>query len=321
MTDLSKQADTLGYSAKVPEIKGKQLLHNQRIGLVQLKNSNFDIDFLYWLMRTETYQKYVAGSATGATVKHTSPTKICSYKFKAPIKKDTQRRIASILSAYDDLIEKNLKRIKLLEELAQRTYEEWFVKFRVNGKQLEVNEETGLPEGWEKVKLNDVYSIKYGKNLSQTEINIKGQYPVYGASGILGFYMKFNYSNKVVLVTSRGNGSGNIHRTHERAFVTNNSFAIIPNEGFEHLKLCFTFEFFKKLNLKSYCSGSAQPQLTNASMNNIDVLLPNINYILKFNDFGDNLIDLSDKLRNQNRLLKESRDILLSRLMSGRIEV
>lgn len=76
----------------------------------------------------------------------------------------TQRRIASILSAYDDLIENNLKRIKLLEELAQRTYEEWFVKFRVAGEALEVNEETGLPEGWERKKLVDIANIAMGQS-------------------------------------------------------------------------------------------------------------------------------------------------------------
>src|SRR5690606_34957278 len=76
----------------------------------------------------------------------------------------TQRRIASILSAYDDLIENNLKRIKLLEELAQRTYEEWFVKFRVNGVALEMDEETGLPVGWCKNTIGDMIEVGRGSS-------------------------------------------------------------------------------------------------------------------------------------------------------------
>lgn len=124
MTDLSKEADTLGFSAKVPSWSGKRFLHNQRIGLVSLKGEKFDLNYLYWLMRTYNYQRFVANGATGATVKHTSPTKICQYKFTAPKDKTTQRKIASILSAYDDLIENNMKRIKLLEEKAFLRYKE-----------------------------------------------------------------------------------------------------------------------------------------------------------------------------------------------------
>ena len=60
MTDLSKEADTLGFSAKVPAWYGKRFLHNQRIGLVKLKTDDFDKDYLYWLMRTFSYQRFVA---------------------------------------------------------------------------------------------------------------------------------------------------------------------------------------------------------------------------------------------------------------------
>ena len=148
MTDLSKEADTLGFSAKVPAWYGKRFLHNQRIGLVKLKTDDFDKDYLYWLMRTFSYQRFVANGATGATVKHTSPTKICQYKFTAPDDKTTQRKIASILSAYDDLIENNLKRIKLLEEKA-------FVSYKLLVKS-------------EKFKLEELYDTSTGGTPSRT---------------------------------------------------------------------------------------------------------------------------------------------------------
>lgn len=122
MTDLSKEADTLGFTAKVPAWFGKRFLHNQRIGLVKLLTDDFDLNYLYWLMRTFSYQRFVANGATGATVKHTSPTKICQYTFTAPKDKNTQRKIASILSGYDDLIENNLRRVRLLEEKAFASY-------------------------------------------------------------------------------------------------------------------------------------------------------------------------------------------------------
>ena len=178
MTDLSKQADTLGYSAKIPNDPENTYLHNQRLGLVSLKTNDFNIDYVYWLLRTQYYQKYIAGSSSGATVKHTSPKKIYSTKLLVPESKETQRKIATILSAYDDLIENNLKRIKLLEEKAQLTYEEWFVRLKFPGHETTtINKKTGLPEGWRKGKLSELIGYQSGFAYKSGKFTDKG-FPV-----------------------------------------------------------------------------------------------------------------------------------------------
>ena len=115
MTDLSKKTDTLGYSALVPA--GKNYLHNQRIGLVLIKNDSIDKNFLYWLLRTYDYQRFVAGSASGTTVKHTSPSLIKKYYFKLPPRIE-QKKIAKILSSLDEKIELNARINHNLEEIA-----------------------------------------------------------------------------------------------------------------------------------------------------------------------------------------------------------
>ncbi|WP_019217200.1 restriction endonuclease subunit S [Legionella tunisiensis] len=85
MTDLSKQADTLGFAAKVPKTEGTTWLHNQRIGLVQVKkDSKLLPEYLYYLMRSDRYRQNIVASATGSTVKHTSPGRIYAYKFNLP---------------------------------------------------------------------------------------------------------------------------------------------------------------------------------------------------------------------------------------------
>ena len=84
MTDLSKGGDTLGYSALVPALNGKVFLHNQRIGKIVLKNNLPLTYFLYWLMRQPEYRHFILGSATGSTVRHTSPTRICAFEFLLP---------------------------------------------------------------------------------------------------------------------------------------------------------------------------------------------------------------------------------------------
>lgn len=97
MTDLSKQGDTLGYSAIVPAGLPFRLLHNQRIGLVAARAPN-DQHFLHWLMRTQAYRHNILGSASGSTVRHTSPKRILAFRFPIPelsIRKEYSRLVGS----------------------------------------------------------------------------------------------------------------------------------------------------------------------------------------------------------------------------------
>jgi len=128
MTDLSKEADTLGYSALIPAIEGKRLLHNQRIGLVEFKNDELDKTFLYFLLRSREYRHHVTSGATGSTVKHTSPTKIVSFEFKKP-PYEVQVEIGKRLIAFENKILLNQKNNQTLEQIAQAIFKSWFVDF------------------------------------------------------------------------------------------------------------------------------------------------------------------------------------------------
>jgi len=127
MTDLSKEGDTLGYSAKLPKNK-RSFLHNQRIGLVELISNDANLDFIYWLMRTRNYQKTIVNSATGTTVRHTSPTKIQEYNFYLPSKKE-QIAISHILTILDSKIDLLRRQNQTLENIAQALFKRWFVDF------------------------------------------------------------------------------------------------------------------------------------------------------------------------------------------------
>ena len=128
MTDLSKQGDTLGYSALVPSIYGKKMLHNQRIGLVEFKNNELDKHYLYFLLRSHEYRSYILGCSTGSTVRHTSPSKIVSFKFVKP-DLETQKKIASKLLSLEKKIELNTQTNQTLEQIAQALFKSWFVDF------------------------------------------------------------------------------------------------------------------------------------------------------------------------------------------------
>jgi type I restriction enzyme S subunit len=219
------------------------------------------------------------------------------------------------------LIENYQKQIKLLEEAAQRLYKEWFVDLRFPG-----HENTkivdGVPEGWEKMPVDSVYSIKYGKNLSTKLITPTGKYPVYGANGVIGYYDIANCNEQVVLITSRGNGSGDVLMTyHKEAFVTNNSFIVLPLEDHDYCQLPFTYQFLKNANFRAVRTGAAQPQLTNQSIHTVDVVLPTkeliIGYCKKVSQANLMIVNMKEQIR----LLTEARDRLLPKLMSGEIKV
>ena len=124
MTDLSKDMDTLGYSALIP-FSGRTYLHNQRIGLINIKEESVDKHYLYWFMRTHKYQRTIAGGASGTTVHHTSPTRICEIEVDFP-DIETQQSIAMILGALDDKIALNQQINKNLEEQAQAIFDSFY---------------------------------------------------------------------------------------------------------------------------------------------------------------------------------------------------
>jgi len=169
--------------------------------------------------------------------------------------------------------------------------------------------------------IEDVWEIKYGKNLPQTKITEFGKYPVYGAAGRIGFYEEFNYEFPVALVTSRGNGSGVAHRTNQAAFVTNNSFAFVPKEEFVNVHFHLAEMILRDLELTQLRSGTAQPQLTIAGLIGVKLKLPNKEALIEYNKIVDPSFDLIHTLEKQNAKLREARDILLPKLMNGQIEV
>jgi hypothetical protein len=121
----------LGSSALVPE--ADRYLHNQRIGLVTIRNpADLDKEFLYRLFNTRSVRAQIESSASGTKVRHTAPDRVYRLSVSIP-PLDSQEKIGAVLRSYDNLIEINQRRIRLLEEAARLLYQEWFVRFRFPG--------------------------------------------------------------------------------------------------------------------------------------------------------------------------------------------
>jgi len=182
----------LGSTAIVPT--SDRFLHNQRLGLIKQKEDvDLDIYFIYYIFNTKHVRQKIRATASGVKVRHTSPSRIGEVEIGVPPIK-VQQRIASILSAYDDLIENNTRRIAILEEMARRIYEEWFVHFRFPGHEQVRMVESGLgliPDGWKVVIVSDaVKRFPSGKKYEQKNVLQTGHIPVLdqGRSGIIGYH-------------------------------------------------------------------------------------------------------------------------------------
>jgi type I restriction enzyme S subunit len=182
----------LGSSALVP--RPGFYLHNQRLGLVTPSSAAVaDRRFLYYLFNSRSVRQQIRASANGAKIRHTSPARIYEVKVRVP-DTATQRRIASILADYDDLIENNTRRIAILEEMARRIYEEWFVSYRFPGHERVrmVKSELGLvPEGWRVVEVQKVVRrLPAGTVYKQADVVEAGSVPVVDQSSaeLLGFH-------------------------------------------------------------------------------------------------------------------------------------
>lgn len=158
----------VGKVVRVPEQLEGALL-NQNIVKI-MPNDAVDNIFLYYRMKCDDFSKYNIGNAVGAANQASiTLDTIRDFIFECP-EIIVQKRIANILSAYDDLIENNQKQIKLLEEAAQRLYKEWFVDLRFPG-----YENTpiidGAPQGWRKSVFSDVFTFVRGKSYTSKELS------------------------------------------------------------------------------------------------------------------------------------------------------
>lgn len=278
--------------------------------------------FLYYLLSQDEFFNYVMLGSKGCKMPRGDKKHIMEWSIP-DFDLYKQQQIADILSSLDAKIETNNKLNEKLEEMAQAIFKSWFVDFEPFKNQPFHETELGMiPEGWEVINIDCVYDIKYGNNLPTSEIKEKGQYPVYGANGVIGYFNTFNCNGYSVLITSRGNGSGDVYRTHSsKSFVTNNSFIVKTRTNYTWIELSYIYYSFLNINFKSYTNGSAQPQLTNKSIHNIDIVLPSKKDIENFCDITMSIINNIESLMKENARLASLRDTLLPRLMSGEIKI
>jgi len=306
-------AGLLGSSALVPA--DDRYLHNQRIGLVRITEPDqLDDEYLYRLFNTRTVRAQINASASGTKVRHTAPERVYRVKVSIP-PIDVQRKIASAIAQYDDLIENNRRRIALLEQAARLLYEEWFVRFRFPGHE-HAKFINGLPEGWEQRKFGSILTLQRGFDLPSAS-RIDGDVPVYGSTGVLDHH---NVSKVTVptVITGRSGSLGQVCYADQPCWPLNTCLWV---KEFKGVSPYFAYHLLKAMDLSRMNGGASVPTLDRKAVHRVDVVLPTSAVLSLFDEYVSKIFSGQKILNQQNEKLTQTRDLLLPRLMSGEVEV
>lgn len=235
-------------------------------------------------------------------------------KVKAP-ELVCQLRIASILSAYDNLIENNRRRITLLEESTRLLYREWFVYLRFPGHE-HVKVVDGVPEGWERMSLEDALVLQRGFDLPSHERK-EGMVPIYASTGVNGVHNLAKAKGPGV-VTGRSGSLGVVHYVHEDFWPLNTTLWV---KEFKRVSPAFAYFLLSALHFEQYNGGVSVPTLDRKVVHKISVIVPNSKSQTLFDEYALPIFAQVRQLGLYNDKLKQARDLLLPRLMNGEITV
>ncbi len=251
-------------------------------------------------------------ATVGSTMPNLNTSILAKVKLRLP-DLAVQNKVVSLLSDYDELIEVNRRRIAILEEMAMRIYQEWFVFFRFPGHESTefVN---GLPKGWEYCSVTELLDVRYGKDHKDIE---DGEIPIYGSGGIMRKGKQHLYCGKSVLIPRKGT-LNNIMLVEGQFWCIDTMFYTIPL--IDHIANLVYFQL-REYDMESYNSGTALPSMTTKILSGIKVLVPANEQRREFDNFIDPLNIQISFLKEFNSQLQQMRDRLLPQLMSGQLEV
>jgi len=320
MTDLSKQGDTLGYSARVPN-SNRIYLHNQRIGLVDVFNPNADKDYLYWFMRTPQYQKKIVATASGSTVKHTSPSRICDVEINLP-SIDKQKKIASLLTSIEKKIHISERINDNLFAQMQALYAAWFIDCIPFG---------GIkPSSWQKTSIYTIADIIYGAPFSSKQFNTDEK-------GIPIIRIRDLKEQKVATYTTEKHPKGYLLQAGDIVVGMDGEF--VPyiwgsDEAWLNQRVCVFKN--KRLKGKAFLYFTIKPLLYAIEQTQVattvihigkkdfdafEITLPDPRVLDSFDAITTPMVEKIVENRFEIKQLELLRDALLPKLMSGELDV
>lgn len=291
----------------------------RRMALIRTDNNKVNNKFLFYYFFSKKWRDVVAEhTITGSTVDRIPITTFPGFPIELP-ELETQHRIAYTLSRYDSLIENYQKQIKLLEEAAQRLYKEWFVNLRFPG-----HENTkivdGVPEGWEKKSVGDMLRrMERTKQIPSNEYLKRGEIPVIDQSRnfVAGYTNDEDSRLKVTTPVILFGDHTRVLKYLSFSFARGaDGTQLIMSNDIDRLPQSLFYNALVEKDLSNY-SYARHFKYLKAEQ----ILVPTKEIAQKFDTFAAKIYEQIQSCRHQLRLLTESRDRLLPKLLSGEIEV
>lgn len=296
--------------------------------VLRAKEGIADQNFVYYLSKSDLIVQTAINSYVGASGRQRADLKfIRNSQFDLPTY-DNQKKIAAILSTYDDLIDVNKKRIEILENTATELYKEWFVRFRFSSNE-DIIFEKGIPKGWEFKKLIDISDITYGYAFDSSRFNIDGVGKKIVRIRNIPDSKSLDFTDEVV----------------DDRYIVNNGDFLIGMDGFFHMNRWYDGESYlvqrtcrisaKNKLFQGYLRqamrvpisfyqatimGATVGHLGAKHLSEINILVPNQSFMRLVEELNE-LDELILSLELMNRKLKNQANVLLPRLMSGKLSV
>lgn len=285
---------------------------NQQINSIIVDREQHDPNFIFYKLRlvAEDIKVRAGGAATPIINK----SAFSDFEIDVP-SLEKQRRSALILSAYDDLIENMMQRITIIEEMARRLYDEWFVHFRFPGSERSRFMDTELgrvPQDWTITRLGDILELRYGKAMKADD-RTPGPYPVFGSSGVVGTHSSFLVEGPGIIVGRKGN-VGSVHWSHDPFFPIDTVFYVVTS-----MPLAFVFHLLQRQKFLN--SDAAVPGLNREQAHRLKIVVPSSDLVQRFQSHCYELFQAKRICELSISNLRTTRDFLLPKLISGEIEV
>lgn len=276
-----------------------------------------DSDYVFNLMSMQFIRNLAANSMTGASGRQRADLGfIKRIKWNFP-PLPTQQKIASILSAYDNLIQNYKKQIEALQTAASELYKEWFVRFRFPGYKNS-RFENGITEGWKVEKLGTLANISTGK-CNREDAEEDGIYPLFDRSQEIKKSNEWIKDCEAIIVP--GEGTSFIPRYYKGKFNLHQRCYCVEPKYSNFGKFLFYVLMLNRKYFLSVATGATVPSLRYSNFASMKFILPEISLCNNFNKLADSVFEKIDNLQQQITNLTQQRDLLLPRLMSGKLEV
>lgn len=338
---LFTAAGTIGQVGIIPRNSRfeKYVISNKQLR-IRIDPEKADPDFVFYWLASPWIFETIQNRNTGSTVPLINLGTIRGLPVVLPGDVEAQKKVSALLGSIDAKIELNQRINAELEGMAKLLYDYWFVQFdfpmtaaqaaalgkpklaghpyRTSGGKMIYNEtlKREIPEGWTDGTLEDVLTLQYGKALKK-DIQVPGDYPVYGSGGIYGSHNVPLVQGPGIIVGRKGS-VGELHWSNISFYPTDTSYYVEPKVGID---LNYVYFLLQRLPLKSMNSDSAVPGLSRIAAYQLPATLPDKALIAEFGKFAALLRATIANNEQQTQELTQLRDWLLPMLMNGQVTV